>query len=322
MLESIITFFGVMIPEKLYKYRSFNAYTLSLLCEDEVYYAPPSSFNDPLDCNPTIENDLDLVSLKNLYQKMYEKDCKQSIPQKFEFDIKLPNVQEKTIKEYLEETSTHVTNSFFNRYSLKECNAKDETELAQFLINECKTLLDKKMAHWGVLSLAKRWNCPLMWSHYAYNHQGLCIEYDTDENTCNRLSPVDYKRPRSIKVSDLIQSELDGSIKAWHKIVNAYFFTKARDWKYEKEWRCVSVTLGKISAPFRISGIYFGLRCDPAVKKTIYNLLQNQKKPSVRFYQVIDNKKDFFLKKQKLGRKSISSINFAGDFFVRREHGR
>lgn len=292
-----------MNPKKLHKYRSFNSCALPLLCKDEVYYACPSSFNDPLDCNLTIENDLDLESLKNLYQKMLEKHDMKRMSEVFEFEKNFKHVQGKTVKEFLDETSKHITKSVSTRYSLKESNAKDETELVQNLTDECKTLLDEKMNHWGVLSLAKRWDCPLMWSHYADKHQGLCIEYDTDENTCNRLNPVDYERSRSIKASDLKLSELDDSIDAWHKILNAYFFTKAPDWKYEEEWRCLSVKQGRVSAPFRISGIYFGLRCDAAVKKTIINLLHEQENPPVSFYQILEKKemkKSFSLDKQEL----------------------
>ena len=90
-------------PQKLYKYRSFNSYTLRLLCEDEVYYANPRSFNDPLDCNPTIQNDLDINSLKNLYQKMHENHDKKHISQIFEFENHFENNREKTIQTFLDE---------------------------------------------------------------------------------------------------------------------------------------------------------------------------------------------------------------------------
>lgn len=34
-------------PEKIYKFRQFNEQTLSSLCHDELYFAAPSTFNDP-----------------------------------------------------------------------------------------------------------------------------------------------------------------------------------------------------------------------------------------------------------------------------------
>lgn len=224
-------------PQKLYKYRSFNPYTLRLLCEDKVYYAHPNSFNDPLDSNPTIQNDLDINSLKNLYQRMHENDSKRHIGKIFEFENHFENNKGKTIQAFLDDKLTEIKNSASTWCSIRESEAKDEADFIKNLTNECKTLLDKKMASWGVLSLAKRWDCPLMWSHYADNHHGICIEYDTEKNDCCTLNSVDYSGQRSIKASDLMQSELHGSIEAWQEIQKAYFFKKASDWKYEEEWR-------------------------------------------------------------------------------------
>ena len=47
------------IPKKLFKYRAFNVDTLRLFSFWEVYYADPAKFNDPLDCCPTIQIDVD-----------------------------------------------------------------------------------------------------------------------------------------------------------------------------------------------------------------------------------------------------------------------
>lgn len=308
-------------PQKLYKYRSFNSYTLPLLCEDEVYFAHPNNFNDPLDCNPTIENDLDINSLKSLYQRMHENDSKRHIGKIFEFENHFENNKGKTIHAFLDDKLTEIKNSASTWCSIRESEAKDEADFIKNLTNECKTLLDNKLAGWGVLSLAKRWDCPLMWSHYADNHRGLCIEYNTDENKCNMLNSVNYNCQRSINVSDLMQSEINGSIVAWQKILNAYFFTKAHDWKYEEEWRCLSVTHGKQASPFRISGVYFGLKCDPAVIKTVFLLLCNQKDPPVSFYQINDLKGNYSLDKNEINFDQMA-IYYAGGFLLRKSDNR
>jgi hypothetical protein len=39
------------IPRRLYKYRAFSSPTLNLLVSNHVYYADPSTFNDPLAAN-------------------------------------------------------------------------------------------------------------------------------------------------------------------------------------------------------------------------------------------------------------------------------
>ena len=44
-------------PEKIYRYRSFSEQTIDSLCMDQLYFANPNSFNDPMDCQPTIQAD-------------------------------------------------------------------------------------------------------------------------------------------------------------------------------------------------------------------------------------------------------------------------
>jgi len=58
------------LPRRLYKYRAFGVQSLRLLSEAEVYYANPRSFNDPLDCDPTIQIDTDRLQLEKLCFRM------------------------------------------------------------------------------------------------------------------------------------------------------------------------------------------------------------------------------------------------------------
>ncbi|AUU39286.1 TPA: hypothetical protein ACKRTJ_002778 [Proteus mirabilis] len=47
------------IPTHLYKYKSFSVDCLDLLVSDALYFADPTTFNDPLDCNPSILNNIE-----------------------------------------------------------------------------------------------------------------------------------------------------------------------------------------------------------------------------------------------------------------------
>lgn len=57
----------VPYPSSLFKYRAFNVRTLRLVAEAEVHYSDPSTFNDPLDCNPTVDVDLEQPELLTLF---------------------------------------------------------------------------------------------------------------------------------------------------------------------------------------------------------------------------------------------------------------
>lgn len=223
------------------------------MSQAESYYASPRRFNDPLDCDPTVQIDTDRASIERL--------CFQML-----------------IAEHGEEKAEKVMgNHRFNstEYGDYKTDPKVEKYYMRLLGSEIKKLVDAEMASWGVLSLAERWNCPLMWSHYADEHRGLCIEYDLTHNACSQIRPVDYRRARSIKVTELMQWKLQKSAEAEQNVLDTYFFAKSPQWRYEKEWRDIHPSHGVNPAPFRISGVYFGLRCDAAVQTSIVKLFAN-----------------------------------------------
>lgn len=263
------------LPQRLYKYRAFNVNTLRLLSQAEVYYANPATFNDPLDCSPTIQVDTNSSLLEKLCYKML--------------------VAAYGRERALRDMGNHRYMS--TEYGDYKVDPKAEAYYMRRLASDIKKLLYGEIEKRGVLSLAGRWDCPLMWSHYADQHRGLCIEYDTTDNACAKIKPVDYRRPRSIKVTDLVAWKLNGSADAEKAIHDTFFFAKAPQWRYEREWRDVNASSGASSAPFRISGIYFGLRCDTAVQTSIVKLYVNAEQ-SVTFYDLYPLDDGFRLKRR------------------------
>src|SRR3954471_5525958 len=83
-----------------------------------------------------------------------------------------------------------------------ETDPSVEDYLKRMLAREVKVRLDQELGTRGVLSLSERWNSVLMWSHYADNHRGVCIEFDLAEGSYPSLQPVNYRAPRRIKASD------------------------------------------------------------------------------------------------------------------------
>ena len=59
-------------PARLYKYRGFSNLTLEMLVGDTLYYADPSSFNDPLDTRPTLDADVDAPALESMLTRLVE----------------------------------------------------------------------------------------------------------------------------------------------------------------------------------------------------------------------------------------------------------
>lgn len=296
------------LPLKLYKYRAFNTNSLRLLCRDEVYYANPNSFNDPLDCKPTIHIDTNRVYLlEKLYYRMLIKACDknqlsyQMLQTAYDKEPTLTEIKKRMAKEIKEQALKEIRNERYMSTEIGDFKTEPTAEeyYIRRLVSAIQLLLDKEMASRGVLSLSERWDCPLMWSHYSDEHRGICLEYDTSQNLCSQIKSVDYQGPRSINLTDLIEWKLHKSVEAEDSILNTYFFTKARDWEYEEEWRDIYLSNGSKPSPFRISGVYFGLRCDIAVKTSIVNLLYKFIQ-RISFYELYELKNEFRLERRKV----------------------
>jgi hypothetical protein len=243
-------------PEKLYKYVKFNERTLRIF-SGEVFYANPAAFNDPLDSDPILENDIDREALEGLCQKMLAAND--------------GSEREKVRLKHLEYMSTE--------------DGDSEPYHVRLLTGEVKRLLVAKMASCGVLSLSERWDHPLMWSHYADEHRGLCIEFDMTGHKCRDIRPVDYDGWTNIKTSQVAQM-LNGSDEAKSQIIDDYFCTKSVHWNYEQEWRDICPSNGVQAAPFRVSAVYFGLRCCYEVRASVVKWLKGSIGEPKAFYEV------------------------------------
>ena len=201
------------IPKKLYKYKSFGVHSLRMLSESEVYYSDPKLFNDPLDCKPSITVDVCLKEVENLWYQM--------------------------LKQIRDEESAKIIISNIRYLSTKYGDYKKDKKAEDYYIhmseNEIHKNINFEMQTRGVLSLAQHFNCPLMWSHYADNHKGICIEFDITKCVDETPIAVNYDSPRSICMSDLIDWKVSKSNEAREKIERIYFYSKAPQWEYEKE---------------------------------------------------------------------------------------
>src|SRR3546814_2246259 len=76
-----------------------------------------------------------------------------------------------------------------------------------------------------------------MWSHYAQQHEGVCLEFSTPENVARNLLRVRYGADRSIPLSELYAWKVEHNADARERVLNLAFLSKAQAWEYEREWR-------------------------------------------------------------------------------------
>jgi hypothetical protein len=99
------------------------------------------------------------------------------------------------------------------------CVSQEDSGLRASLRN-FKNVMGKK---YGMICFSKHWDNPLLWSHYAEKHHGMCLGFEVDENS---LKAVTYVSDRP----ELVMPPTEESI-------DQLLFTKFEDWKYEDEVR-------------------------------------------------------------------------------------
>jgi len=117
----------------------------------------------------------------------------------------------------------------------------------------------------GLLSFSANWTNPVLWSHYAARHKGICLGFDLSRST---VQTVEYKdeRLRAALPDDKDPNTIPEAIQ------DRLRRTKSRDWQYEQELR-VFVDLTKATSenglyywPFdenlRLAEVILGPRCD------------------------------------------------------------
>ena len=124
-----------------------------------------------------------------------------------------------------------------------------------------------------------------MWSRYADEHTGFCIEFERNENNdlgnWDLCVPVSYRHNN--EVPKFTSAEIE-SRAAFAKIVSS----KASAWAYEREWRLiVQPNRRQIPLPGRIASIAFGCRMDRVGQRTIAKILG----PDMVYRKAIERKK-------------------------------
>ena len=81
-----------------------------------------------------------------------------------------------------------------------------------------------KVAKIGLLCFSKSWRNPVLWSHYANEHKGICLGFDVPESCLKEVTYV----PERLRFEQLVPNESQ---------LQQLLRTKFKDWGYEAEYR-------------------------------------------------------------------------------------
>jgi hypothetical protein len=240
-------------PKTLYKYRIWNdRFQKKLLTKNEIYLASADQFNDPFDVTlPFKYKEGDLTPV-NLFQKLYltAKDM------------------------HPEYTEQEIHQMCFER---QNSGVFDD---GQYWRDEYERIKKRLNDEYGILSLARRKDNILMWSHYANSHKGFCVGLDTSllfDSIQGMLSHVHYS-------NEFPQLELFGNPTL---TMMDLLTTKSRLWNYEKEIRLTKHNASR--QVFKLpketfKEIIIGMNM-PKVHSDVIILLVKRRFPKMKIYQ-------------------------------------
>lgn len=282
------------LPKRLFKYRALTHQTLDMIVSDEVYFADPSTFNDPLDTRPSLEADVNSDELEVVLRRLVEqrinaektaaaKSIRYRGPRTVDRIERLSRWQADRL---LKDIEYHASNPEYGGEKHKQFLLRHSIEAE--LLRQYET---------GIVSLAERSRCPLMWSHYGDQHRGICIGYSVPDRVADNIHKVKYRGGRLVQVGKLA-AMLEGSETARREVDEAVLLRKAGSWHYEREWRLIG-PLGLARSPLEMEEIIFGLRCKDSTKYAVMKTLEGREH-EIKFYEMHEVPGTFRLKKRVL----------------------
>ncbi|MHC2295970.1 DUF2971 domain-containing protein [Rhizobium mongolense] len=186
---------AVKPPKRLYKYRGFSPRLLDMLVADELYYSDPSDFNDPLDCRPSLDANLANDQLEQVLSRLREqrvfaemqaaaKSLKYRGPKTIDH---IARHSQRQATQLLDDIRYHATDPSY------EVDDPLRWLLRQSLEEELLQRYDR-----GIVSFGARATCPLMWSHYGDQHNGICAGYSVPPEAESSLHKISYGGSRKV----------------------------------------------------------------------------------------------------------------------------
>lgn len=216
-------------PRSLFKYISLsneNRWTWleDIVVRHRIFLSSPSDFNDPFDCAPTLSSPKTAIAW------------------------------EVTSKRYIQriEREFGANEARAVRAGLKKLSNRDKLRL----LNEASRLSAEQT---GIYCLTELSDNVLMWSHYADNHKGVCVEFRIDSHPISHIHAVArvfYQTERP----ELPILRIDDDENRTYDALR----TKAEFWAYEKEWRLMLAGAARKSMDIPknvVASIILGARC-------------------------------------------------------------
>jgi len=213
----------------LYHYQDFDLNSsddhagrlLDILQNHRIYCSSPANFNDPWDCKPFFDPAL-----------LDDPDARRASAEAL--------ISTRTGGPELDHIDDRLRRDpDFLRFLFPKFSAN----LSEFITTR-----------WGVYCLTPEPGSTLMWSHYARNHKGICIEFSARANKFAMATQILY------------QKEYPQFLLHDPNSTNVMLIVKSDEWAYEKEFRLICPRFTDVrAAPLIMEGNYLMIGPDDLI---------------------------------------------------------
>ncbi len=263
---------------KLYKYLPPSR--IDVIRDCTIRFTQYGDFNDPFELNPNINK----IAEEDEIRKIIDRDLVKIIEEEYS--------KNPIISAFLSKKS-FINLAQGRKELLKDAVMGNEAQIVKLLPEVLQNTVNSLM---GALSLSEINNHELMWSHYANEHKGYVIGFDsthqffnqkkTADDELRHLRKIDYReRPPVINLMNTSGAEL--------------FFVKSLKWKYEAEWRMLmtlsdsSIVIERQPYPVHLFGfspesvteVILGARMSELDRDAIQSLMKNGKFVHAKLYK-------------------------------------
>lgn len=289
----------------MYKYRPWNGFTAEVIREKRIFFPSKERLNDPAELvhplqfqTSTWDSEFeqsrasisketfalaDEISTK--FRRLQSLiDCGHDEPRNDAEFSRYSQIQDpfwRTVEAVFDKSEVHDAIAYYSLVLAEDkCNIYDSEEN---IIDR----LNAKLQEVGVLSLSGRDDCPVMWAHYAENHQGVVLIFDTDQDPLfGRARPIEYVDIRPLTtVASVIEN----------------LYRKAEQWKYEQEYRVLrkpgDATYG--FSPDALAGVILGMWMTESDRRSALSLVSIGKTVA---YQAFPDPLTFSIRYERVGK--------------------
>lgn len=150
--------------------------------------------------------------------------------------------------------------------------------------------LDAFLRESYVACLNMDYKVPLMWSHYANSHKGMCLKFNKDMLINDPMIISSGKVRYNNTPIDIFKA----LIKSDEIPFKEYFYKKSCDWEYEKEYRMISATRREVVTKENmyldqhyngeaLEGIIFGANCGA---KEMLSVIDDTEELNIKYSRV------------------------------------